>query len=461
VAWNRILRASRSGLLAAVEIEALEANNVDDLVIHLSDGRSSYAQIRFAVDATTPLNQEYLTEIKAARGTSVFQKLYESFQQLGAEHHDLMLITNRSADVTDPVFALIDGRTELIAPGLAQARPHSAAGMARQALADHLGCTEEQLLQFLGNLHFRVGRTYQGELEAARDVMNAAGLMSDDASVRQGIDLVRRWVLEGRRRLDVADIDAEIAGLDLRTGEPGSVLIIQALLHDPAAIDADEALDWVDLFEGDSPAARRRTKDPDVYKMTMQPQLNAAAEHIIATGRGRILVLGAMRLPAAFAVGAALPKVRGVELSRRQGNQLWSTHAQPEGPVDLEIVGSGLDQGRDVAIVVGLTNNPHDDVVEYARFVGLPVREVLTLMPSNGPADDVVTSSGHAVAWATALRDAVREQLTPYRECKIHLFLACPGALAMILGHRWNRVLPTLTYEDVIGSYQPAFEVPG
>jgi hypothetical protein len=158
-----------------------------------------------------------------------------------------------------------------------------------------------------------------------------------------------------------------------------------------------------------------------------------------------------------------------VELSRRQGPELWSTDATSDGVAvlgdrrdeDTADVRTELNQGPDLAIVVGLTNNPHEDVVAYARAANLPVHEVLTLRPQAGSADDVVEGAGNAIAWVQTLRDIVRREVGGHRGCSVHLFFACPNAVALFLGHRWNRVAPTLTYEDLNdGSYQAAFWVP-
>ena len=468
VAWNRIVRAWHGGRLDAVEIEAIDAGNLDDLVIHGSDGRSQYAQIRYAVDAATPLNCEYLTT-SALGGTSVLQKFLASYRHLGPESCDLMLITNRSADASDPVFSLVDGRSGLLVPHLTYPTPGSVAGRARANLAEHLGCSEEELLAFFGVFEFRLGHAYQAELEFAQALMAQERLRSDDMSIRRGIDLVRTWVLDGRRRLSSDELQAEIEGLDIRATDPWGILFVQALRHDVEAAAADEELDWVALFEGEAPATRRQVKDARSYETVMQPHLEEAAERILASGHGHVLVRGAFRLPAAFAVGAALPRVRGVELSRRQGPELWSTDATSDGVAVLAALRDGdnadvrteLNQGPDLAIAVGLTNNPHEDVVAYARAANLPVHEVLTLRPQTGSADDVVAGAENAVAWAQTLRDAVRREMGEYRGCSVHLFFACPNAVALFLGHRWNRVAPTLTYEDLNdGSYQAAFRVP-
>ena len=42
---------------------------------------------------------------------------------------------------------------------------------------------------------------------------------------------------------------------------------------------------------------------------------------------------------------------------------------------------------------------------------------------------------------------------------RVHLFLAGPLGLALLLGHRWNRERPTVVYEDVQNelTYEAAF----
>jgi hypothetical protein len=167
-----------------------------------------------------------------------------------------------------------------------------------------------------------------------------------------------------------------------------------------------------------------------------------------------------MQLSTQFAIGAALPKVRNIELVRRQGPELWATDVTDPTDVTLHDARVDLDQGTDLAVVIGVTNDPTEDVVAFIRQASLPVKVVLTLLPEGGPSDEAVTGASNAIAIARAVREAVRRELRTYKDARVHLFLACPGALAMILGHRWNRVRFTVAYEDVVTSYVPAFSVP-
>jgi hypothetical protein len=461
VAWNRILRGLMSGRrMELVELEAVEAGNVDDVVIHYADQPNEFAQVRYAVDGSSPLNSAYLTRRAAAHGTTMLQKFHASWATLRRDDTPtLMLITNRLADSADPAFSVLDGRTELLVPALIRATPSSPLGQLRAQWAHHLECDDTELADLLSGIRFRLGRPYRAEEELAEDLMSAAGLRSDPSAIRLGIDRVRRWVLEGNRRLTREAVVAGIDELDLATGDPAAVLHVQALLRDPTASEATEALDWVDLYVGDQPAERRVATTSDAYQRVMQPQLDAAAGRLLAAGYGRVLVRGAMRLPAQFAVGAALPKVRNVELVRRQGTEIWKTDTRSEPRPRLREATVVLGQGPDIAVVVGITNDPTDDVVAFARTARLPVDTVFVLEPSGDPADDAVHGAGHAIGVVQAVRDAVRHMLRQHPDATVHLFLSCPGALAMFLGHRWNRVARTVIYEDLKSTYQAAFIV--
>ena len=56
------------------------------------------------------------------------------------------------------------------------------------------------------------------------------------------------------------------------------------------------------------------------------------------------------------------------------------------------------------------------------------------------------------------IRTAVRQQVNGHP--RIHLFIAAPMALALLLAHRWNRIAPTVVYEDLAAlGYEAAFSV--
>ncbi len=80
------------------------------------------------------------------------------------------------------------------------------------------------------------------------------------------------------------------------------------------------------------------------------------------------------------------------------------------------------------------------------------------LSPPGGPRDNAVAGPLEACALAYGLREAARQ--TARGHPRLHLFLAGPMGLSLLLGHRWNRVAPTTVYEDIAAlGYEPAFTV--
>jgi hypothetical protein len=110
---------------------------------------------------------------------------------------------------------------------------------------------------------------------------------------------------------------------------------------------------------------------------------------------------------------------------------------------------TAVDNGDELAVAVGMTVGPTTAVTWFISAARLPVRSLLTLMPAEGAHDQSVAGPGQAVAYAQALRTVVREHLETAPADRVHAFLAGPRGLALLLGHRWNRVAPTLVYEDL------------
>ncbi|HKO86094.1 MAG TPA: SAVED domain-containing protein [Actinomycetota bacterium] len=87
------------------------------------------------------------------------------------------------------------------------------------------------------------------------------------------------------------------------------------------------------------------------------------------------------------------------------------------------------------------------------------VGRYIALSLGPGPGRRMITSSAHATATAVGIRDLVRQLAREHGAQRLHLLLAVPHGLALLLGHLWDRMLPTLGYEDLgaENAYQPAF----
>jgi hypothetical protein len=88
------------------------------------------------------------------------------------------------------------------------------------------------------------------------------------------------------------------------------------------------------------------------------------------------------------------------------------------------------------------------DAYHIRARLPLPGREALGGLP-------------HAQAIIFQLRDELRTLRRKLRPPELHLFLAMPGACALLLGNAWDRMPPTWTYWDlgVPGRYAAAVRV--
>lgn len=458
VAWNRILRAlpEQRGLVS-VEVEALGVGNVDDVVIRSSTVPHEFTQVRYGVDLTTPIDIDYLLTSKE-KGTSLLTKFRDSWRDLGGagDRPRLQLVTNKLADPSDILLRSVDGRRSTLAPALRAASPGSALARVRTQLADHLKVDEDELLAFLDDLRLRLGCHYPNEAEGAASLMLASGMDHRDNAVRAGIDLVRQWVLDGRRLLTADEVREHITAAGLIADAPWATLMIQAIAHDPLAADSDVALDLVDNYDGDTPATRRAVH-PGAYK-AMQDEISAAGEALRAAGQLRVMVSGAMRLGTWFAAGAALPEVAGHTVLCGRASQFWVSdeHAAPRA---LDVRQLSIGDGSVLAVALAFSADPTEDVEAFVRDAGTPVNSLVTI---GAPDMARIVEQREANGYALAIKHHVRQELRAQRCEEVHLFMAAPAGLALLLGHTWNRVAPTVVWEDLgIRGYEPAYRFSG
>ena len=451
ITWSAAMRVIQRGSpFDQLEIEVNGAGNVDDVILRSPGGQHRYAQVKWATRPADLVDNAYLTTVPK-NGKSLLQKFYASWKLLLARDDQppiMELVTNRTLDRADPLLSLVDGRRDLLNPAARDASPVSAAGRRITEWAQHLDCDRDDVLAMLDSLLLKTGLTVSGETDRAQTLMLANGLLADADALDRGVGAVTGWVLDGRRVITGEDVAKEVERMRLHADDPRAVLLVQAINRDPNPDDATVALDWVDLYDGDSPPTRRQPHDPTGWA-TMSHDIDQAVNSLTAQGLTDIVVRGAMRQATFFTVGTRLAQVTGTTITYVQHGTPWPSNA-PRTPVPApQALVTPVDTGDELAVAVGMTVDPTTAVTRFISAAGLPVRTLLTLVPADGAHDQSVAGPGQAVAYAQALRNAVREHLETAPADRVHLFLAGPGGLALLLGHRWNRVAPTVVYEDL------------
>ncbi|WP_043686581.1 SAVED domain-containing protein [Streptomyces xylophagus] len=464
-AWQGCVTALRDAALrtpnpvVGVGVEADQAGNLDDVVLYRASPPHTYAQVKYTADAATPVNETYLFTPSTSGGASLLKKITQSWQRLTADGApvDLTLISNRAPDPADTLVALRDPRTQTLMPKAGQQGPRSAKGQARGRWAANAGIDEEQLLDLLRVLRFDIARDVSHLHEHLQLLMFAAGLRPDAAAVQAGADWVARQVINGQRTLSLAQITDAVQTLALTAGPNRAVVSIATLKPDPMADDADYAIDWADRFEGDTAYSKCRPKAPATWAQ-LQEEIETAP-HRLPPGTAAVAVTGSLRLAPAFLTGTAFRMVTGADLAVLQRGQLWSSAEPYDTALAPAQETHAIDEGQDLAVAIAVATDPTADVLEFLQNRQLPVSRLLVLRPPTGAKDNSIPDAATANALAVGIRDVLRT--ASHGASRIHLFQACPMGLALLLGHRWNRLRPTVVYEHVATEdvYEAAFTV--
>ncbi len=450
--------------IVSVRIEAKESGNVDDVVIVRSRPPTTYCQLKYAVDASTPLDSELWTKTSTANARSLLRKFWDSWKSLSSVGPpDMRLVTNRGIDPGCPVMILRDGRMGRLVPRLALAAGGSPAGKTRRAWADHLGVSEQDLLAMLEHLALLTDQgpwAFLGEAAAAR--MGEASLRTDFTAVEIGMGAARKWVATGVREISARDMEKVVADSGLRGERRKATLLVEAIERDAWADSATVHLDWVDAYLGENARSRRALRDPSDWNKRFLPDLHRAAIQLRAQGFTDVLVRGHMRLPTWFAVGAEFSDTTQWRVSALQRGEEWTgdsrTHVR-----EVRTRSEDIGQGNELAVGVSITNDVSAQVVPFLRGAKIPVARYCDLSPTSGPARDSIVGASDAMSFAMSIRSEIWKAVGATRATRVHLFVSAPAALALFLGHIWNRIPETQTYEDLgpATGYTPAFAITG
>jgi hypothetical protein len=462
VGWVAACEALCDPDIQSVSIEDAKGGYFDDVVTRRRAGPDVFIQVKSSNSGNVIVDSTWLLSSASPAGRSPLQHFYATWTRLisAGRPFDLILLTNRAFDHQDPILGdLRDLKTNRVrVDDLRTRAPTSKAGKERRQWAAHLGVTEEELLTFLAQVTWRHADSEPDWDERARLLMRQAGLRTDDEAIAIGKTLVRSWVTSGAGPQTRDEIRRQVADKGLLARSGTLTLAVHAIDHQPAAAPANVELDFTALFEGDTPFVRRQLKDPSDWQQIIVPELTRAARALEVYGPRRVHVSGSMRLPLWFAVGRQLPDVRQWTLSLDQHGQEWhSSPAEEVTPRALAEITIG--QGTDLALAAAITHDPTADIQAYLRDTRIPVANLLVLGPAGNPGYQAVPGGEWAAGWARAARDHARNAARNYGAQRVHLFIAAPQAIALMLGHHWNLMPPTTVYEHRPPSYFPAITV--
>ena len=190
----------------------------------------------------------------------------------------------------------------------------------------------------------------------------------------------------------------------------------------------------------------------------------AGFEKALAAGAGSVLAAfpsprlvgeGMAPLPLGALVGAVYSPRAGFELEWLQfvegrDRQRWSFDLPPAGIALDARVSMGDPSSEDLVLAVGLSADIEQAAVEVLRSMGVACRAYVHCAPKSGSyTPGRVLTAEEGVGFVLAAIDKVRnvrEDLAMAR-ANLHLFLACPLAMAVLIGQKLNTFSACHLYE--------------
>ena len=249
--------------------------------------------------------------------------------------------------------------------------------------------------------------------------------------------------------------------MDLKAGTPLGSLLIQAIDRDFMPESADVVLDWGALFEGTDPRTRRNLINSQNWNKKLRPAIRRASHKLRGLGYKKILVRGYMRLPTWFTVGTEFSKTASFEVTPMWNGQTWESEGETDDYPIRTTYDKKISGKNEIAIAVAISADIFSDVNAFLKSKHSIGRFVM-ITPKNGPSNLSIKTASQARGCSLKIRDLLRILTKKYNSKKVHLFLAMPCGLALLLGHRWDRMPDTQLYED-LGTrkgYAPSFMIP-
>ena len=219
------------------------------------------------------------------------------------------------------------------------------------------------------------------------------------------------------------------------------------------------SLDWTHRFEA------RLATPFEGWKEHLLPALETIAQvcEQHAPGR-RIVAEGLCSLAAAVALGSTFLATRRLPLSWLQVSptrqpELWSINEKPETSGFTAQIRNGNPSADDLAMLVSVASNVEPAFA--ASRSHLPAFRGIVAITTSGSYPHDIRTPGQATDIVRIIGQALREARDTFQpRGAIHLFLAVPAGLAVMIGQALNTFGPIQTYEhmatDTVGNYEPA-----
>ena len=214
----------------------------------------------------------------------------------------------------------------------------------------------------------------------------------------------------------------------------------------------DLSLDWQKVIDGKEHIPTAQEWEEILWPALLDVKRTISEK--IPSHRIHLFIKGI--LPVAIALGFVFRETCGIALLLEGQKEIWSTETSPSEQELLHCEWTYNDQGDQQIAVIGVatTLSIKQSISETLSVVNFTPAYCIQL-ESSELSGESVRDAAHARAIAQQVRHICRKLCDQQRVRQIHLFVAIPVELAVLIGHQLNALCSITLYEYSKGSYQP------
>lgn len=220
------------------------------------------------------------------------------------------------------------------------------------------------------------------------------------------------------------------------------------------------SVDWTNYF--DTNISPRRLPLEHEWRRIIHELDEISSEwalHWSGTSK-KVRLYANLSLPGGLLLGNRFSRARGVTLEVVQKGEIWSTErasTQYKVQVEEHIAESEPNSQLGV-IVLSVSNHIATPVKDFLQQEKISYRKLMNLIPPTGVGHVSITSSEDAVSYAQEVKKKV-DLLKSEGISEIYLFLNCPFAVSVFVGHYFTAVSPVQVFDFCHPGYKFAFRI--
>lgn len=461
----------------------------DDVVVHynpakLDNGQSIHEecfQIKFHVNQTRGFSWEALMDpgFIGATEESLLQRLYKLYKRdpERAKKSRFLIINTWGVEKGNPIGDLLDNSGAIRLQQLYTGKTaNSIMGNIRKQWREHLKINDDELREVL--MPLRIEHSY-GSLERLKENLNRSfelvgfkPLRADQRSnpytdLIQKLHAEKRTIFTKEELLSIVQSEGLIAEKEIlaenifkvgiRTFKKGA---------ENLEVETDKLLCLLKYFSD------RFINEEYSWENEIFPEVQTLASDIIQQPLPTLLYLDT-HLSTAFSLGYCIGNKTGKSISLVQkipgGKIIWKPELEKLSRT--ENVLSWTDEtinpkGSEVALVLSITHDIGQNVKEYITSNIPAVSKMNHATINPGPSHSAIRDANHIILMVEEIVSRLRTSRTSLeKQSNLHIFLACPGAVAFTLGQYASPLGRIVLYEydfenRKTGSYTEILHLP-